>query len=205
MRCHIAAFDGLPMERQWSERHWRTGGSPEHILYDRMKTAVIGEDEVGVVTYNTSLVALLNHYGTIPRACQPYRAKTKGKVEPPFRYIRQDFFLARMFRNIDDLNAQFDLWRTGIANPRTHATTLRVVDEAFVEEQPSLNSLPAIPYDAVLTVERRVSHEGMISVAGNYYSVPPLGSMLCMRLPGNGHDAQTRAGGAEPHPRGADL
>ncbi len=160
MRCHIAAFEAM-------------GGSPEHILYDRMKTAVIGEDEAGIVTYNTSLVALLNHYGTVPRACRPYRAKTKGKVERPFRYIRQDFFLARPFRNIDDLNAQFDLWRTGIANPRTHATTLRVVDEAFAEELPSLKPLPAIPYNAVLTVERRVSHEGMVSVAGNYYSVPP--------------------------------
>lgn len=159
MRCHIAAFDAM-------------SGSPEHILYDRMKTAVIGEDEAGVVTYNTSLVALLNHYGTVPRACQPYRAKTKGKVERPFRYIRQDFFLARTFRNIDDLNAQFETWYTQIAKPRTHATTLRVVNEAFAEEQRSLKPLPAIPYDAVLTVERRVSHEGMISVAGNHYSVP---------------------------------
>lgn len=159
MRCHIAAFEAM-------------GGSPEHILYDCMKTALIGEDEAGIVTYNTSLVALLNHYGTVPRACRPYRAKTKGKVELPFRYIRQDFFLARTFRNIDDLNAQFDLWRTGIANPRVHATTLRVVDEAFAEEQPSLKPLPTIPYNAVLTVERRVSHEGMVSVAGNNYSVP---------------------------------
>lgn len=47
-----------------------------------------------------------------------------------------------------------------------------MVDEAFAEEQPSLKPLPAIPYNAVLTVERRVSHEGMVSVAGNYYSVP---------------------------------
>jgi hypothetical protein len=30
----------------------------------------------------------------------------KGKVERPFRYIREDFFLARSFRNLDDLNAQ---------------------------------------------------------------------------------------------------
>lgn len=66
-----------------------------------MKTAVIGEDEVGVVTYNAALVGLLNHYGAVLRACQPYRAKTKGKVERLFRYIRQDFFLARTFRNID--------------------------------------------------------------------------------------------------------
>lgn len=40
-------------------------------MYDRMKTAVTGEDAAGVVTYNTSLVALLAHYGSAPRACQP--------------------------------------------------------------------------------------------------------------------------------------
>lgn len=177
MRCHIAAFEAM-------------GGSPEHILYDRMKTAVIGEDESGVVTYNKSLVALLNHYGTVPRACQPYRAKTKGKVERPFRYIRQDFFLARTFRNIDDLNAQFDLWRTGIANPRTHATTLRIVDEAFAEEQSSLKPLPAIPYNAVLTVERRVSHEGMISVAGNSYSVPDTTRKRVLEVQNHTHEVR---------------
>ena len=84
LRCHIDAFAAM-------------GGAPSHLLYDRMKTAVIGESEEGVVTYNTSLVALLNHYGAIPRACRPYRAKTKGKVERPYRYVRQDFFLARSF------------------------------------------------------------------------------------------------------------
>ena len=36
------------------------------------------------------LVALANHYGYQPRACRPYRAQTKGKVERPYRYIRQD-------------------------------------------------------------------------------------------------------------------
>ena len=159
LRCHISAFAAM-------------GGAPAEVLYDRMKTAVIGEDADGVVTYNTSLVALLNHYGSLPKACRPYRAKTKGKVERPFRYIRQDFFLARTFRNLDDLNAQFEAWRTEIANPRRHATTGRIVDEAFAEEQPALKSLPVIAYNAVLTVERRVSHEGMVSVAGNYYSVP---------------------------------
>jgi len=159
LRCHIDAFVAM-------------GGAPSELLYDRMKTAVIGEDAEGVVTYNSSLVALLNHYGAIPRACRPYRAKTKGKVERPYRYIRQDFFLARTFRNMEDLNRQFDTWRREIANPRVHATTGRVVDAHFAEEKPVLRALPTIPYSAVLTVERRVSHEGMVSVGGNLYSVP---------------------------------
>ncbi|MEO0994936.1 MAG: IS21 family transposase [Pseudomonadota bacterium] len=159
LRCHIAAFEAM-------------GGVPAEVLYDRMKTAVIGEDSEGVVTYNASLVALLGHYGAAPRACQPYRAKTKGKVERPYRYVRQDFFLARSFRDLDDLNAQFDAWRTEIANPRRHATTGRIVDEHFAEEKASLIPLPAIPYSAVLTVERRVTKDGMVSVGGNQYSVP---------------------------------
>jgi len=159
LRCHIAAFEAI-------------GGVTTEILYDRMKTTVIGESPDGVITYNTSLVALLGHYGAAPRACRPYRAKTKGKLERPYRYIRQDFFLARSFRDLDDLNAQFDAWRTTIANPRLHATTGRVVDEHFAAEKPSLIPLPAIPYGAVLTVERRITKDGMISVAGNPYSVP---------------------------------
>ena len=87
LRCHIDAFAAMD-------------GAPSELLYDRMKTAVIGEDAGGVVQYNASLVALLNHYGAVPRACRPYRAKTKGKIERPYRYIREDFFLARTFRDL---------------------------------------------------------------------------------------------------------
>ena len=159
LRCHVAAFDAC-------------GGATGEVLYDRMKTAVLGEDADGTVVYNSSLVAMLDHYGSAPKACKAYRAKTKGKVERPFRYIRQDFFLGRTFRNMGDLNAQFDQWRAEIANPRVHATTNTGVNAAFAQEQTFLIPLPAHPYDAVLTVERRVSHEGMVSVGGNLYSVP---------------------------------
>jgi transposase len=159
LRCHIDAFAAM-------------GGAPSELLYDRMKTAVTGESAEGVVAYNPSLVGLLNHYGAVPRACRPYRAQTKGKVERPYRYVREDFFLARSFRDLDDLNAQFEAWRTSVANARVHATTRRVVEEHFAEERPALIAHPAVPYSAVLTVERRVSREGMVSVGGNLYSVP---------------------------------
>ncbi|MEO0360999.1 MAG: IS21 family transposase, partial [Pseudomonadota bacterium] len=45
-------------------------------------------------------------------------------------------------------------------------------DEAFAEERPALTPPPAIPYSAVLTIERRVTKDGMISVGGNHYFVP---------------------------------
>ena len=149
LRCHIAALEAI-------------GGTPHEILYDRMKTAVIGEDADGLVVYNRGLLDLARHYGFQPRACRPYRPKTKGKVERPFRYIREDFFLGGAFRNLVDT----------VANPRVHATTQRIVNEAFGEEKPALKPLPLAPYRTVLKLERRVSHEGMVSVGGNLYSVP---------------------------------
>jgi transposase len=159
LRCHIAAFADL-------------GGIPEEILYDRMKTAVIGEATEGGIVYNRTLLDFAGYYRFHPKACRPYRAKTKGKVERPFRYIRQDFFLGRTFRNLDDLNAQLADWLATVANVRVHATTRRVVAEAFAEEKPKLQDLPTLPFGSVLKLERRVSHEGMVSVGGNLYSVP---------------------------------
>lgn len=70
LRCHIAGFEAI-------------GGVTGEILYDRMKTAVIGEDADGVITYNASLVALIGHYGSGPLACNAYRAKTTDEIEHP--------------------------------------------------------------------------------------------------------------------------
>jgi transposase len=63
LRCHIAALEAI-------------GGVPREILYDRMKTAVIGEDPDGLVIYNRALLDLARHYGFQPRDCRPYRPKT---------------------------------------------------------------------------------------------------------------------------------
>ena len=48
----------------------------------------------------------------------------------------------------------------------------QIVAEAFTAEQPELQSLPEHRFDAVLKLERRVSHDGFVAIGGNYYSVP---------------------------------
>ncbi len=159
VRCHIAAFNEF-------------GGTPRQCLYDRMKTAVIGEPEPGNVVYHPTLVSLGSHYGFMPRACKPYRAKTKGKVERPFVYVRQDFFLGKRFDDINDLNEQFTDWRRNIANQRLHGTTQRIVSEALAQEQSALVALPSGSFNDVLTMDRRITRDGMVSVDGNLYSVP---------------------------------
>ncbi len=160
LRCHMEAFEHF-------------GGVPREILYDRMKTAVLGEpDEDKPIIYNAKLLACGAHYGFVPRACQPYRAQTKGKVERPYRYIRADFFMARHFLDLADMNQQLRCWLDTVANVRLHGTTDRIVAEHFQQERPSLQALPSGRFDAVIRLQRRLSHEGCVSVGGNYYSVP---------------------------------
>lgn len=160
LRCHMEAFEHF-------------GGVPREILYDRMKTAVLGEPDCDKpIIYNAKMLACGAHYGFVPRACQPYRAQTKGKVERPYRYIRADFFMARRFADIDDMNGQLRHWLGTVANVRLHGTTDRIVSEHFAQERPALQPLPAGRFDAVLRMQRRLSHEGCVSVGGNYYSVP---------------------------------
>jgi len=160
LRCHIEAFEHF-------------GGAPREILYDRMKTAVLGESDVDQsIVYNAKLVACGAHYGFVPRACQAYRPQTKGKIERPYRYIRADFFMARRFADVEDMNRQLREWLDAVANVRRHGTTDRIVAEHYAEERCALQPLPAGRFDAVLCVERRLSRDGCVSVGGNYYSVP---------------------------------
>ncbi len=160
MRRHIAASGAM-------------GGAPGEIPHDRMKTAVIVEEDAGVVTHSGSPVAPLNRYGSARGARKPYRARTKGRVERPFRYIRRDLFAARTFRNTDDPDARSDAWRHGIASPRVQATAERVVDEALAGGRPAPGPSPAIPRGAGPAVERRVGHGGMVPADGGHGGMVP--------------------------------
>lgn len=160
VRCHELAFEHF-------------GGTPRQILYDRMKTAVLGDHLDGKhIVYNDKLLALAKHYGFEPKACRAYRAKTKGKVERPFRYVRADFFMGRSFANLADLNRQWRHWLDSVAHQRVHGTTDQVVNEHFAQERQALQSLPVARIDLVLQLHRRASRDGFVSVEGNYYSVP---------------------------------
>ena len=159
MSGHIGAFEAL-------------NGVPRTVLYDRMKTAVIDKPVDGKIRYNTSLVGLLNYYQAIPRACRPYRAKTKGKVENLVSYIRKGFFLGREFEDLDDLNRRFTIWCNEVAHQRRHGTTRRIVFEALAEERSHLQALPGQRYDVVLQTTCKVNREGMVTFETNRYSVP---------------------------------
>ena len=101
------------------------GGVPAELLFDQMKAVIVDDqrDDGGRLLENAEFVRFAAHWGFRVRACRPYRAKTKGKVERPISYVRQNFFYGRSFLNDADLNAQALSWLQQVANVRRHRTT----------------------------------------------------------------------------------
>jgi transposase len=98
------------------------GGVPQELLFDQMK-AVITRDlrlEGGALIRNAEFLRFAHHWGFTPRACRPYRAQTKGKVERPVRYVRGNFVYGRTFLHDADLDQQRQLWLERVANVRVH-------------------------------------------------------------------------------------
>jgi hypothetical protein len=89
--------------------------------------AVITRDlrlEGGALIRNGEFLRFAHHWGFAPRACRPYRAQTKGKVERPVRYLRGNFVYGRTFLHDADLDHQRQHWLDRVANLRVHGTTL---------------------------------------------------------------------------------
>jgi transposase len=148
------------------------GGVPRTVLFDRMKTAVVGATADGSAVFNAELARFARHCGFTPRACQPYRAKTKGRVERSVAYLRDSFFYGRTFRDLADLNAQCATWLGETANARLHGTTRTAPATRLPDEQAHLRPVPAEPYVPLVTVGRRITRDGFVSYNGNDYSVP---------------------------------
>jgi transposase len=132
------------------------GGVPHELLFDQMK-AVITRDlrlEGGALVRNLEFLRFAGHWGFTPRACRPYRAQTKGKVERPVRYLRGNFVYGRTFLDDGDLDAQRQQWLERVANVRIHATTqVRPRDRFDREERFLLQPLAERPYTSLI-VER---------------------------------------------------
>ncbi len=105
----------------------------------------------GALIQNLEFLRFAGHWSFTPRACRPYRAQTKGKVERPVRYLRGNFVYGRTFANDGDLDQQCRQWLDDVANVRRHATTReRPRDRFDRDERLCLQPLASRPYASVL-------------------------------------------------------
>lgn len=149
------------------------GGIPKEILYDRVKTVVLGVDDRGETRWQPAFHDFALYWGFRPRLCSAYRAQTKGKIERGIGYVRQSFLCAAQAVDIPDLSRQLHAWVWGVANRRVHGTTYRVVYEAWEEEKRHLLPVAgryAYPY--VEQESRKVAKDAYIAYQSNRYSAP---------------------------------
>jgi hypothetical protein len=140
---------------------------------DNQKSAVLQASNTGKPKFNERFVDLAGHYGFTPRACRPYRARTKGKDERMVGYIKHNFFVRyRRFESWVHLNQLAEQWLREEADPRVQGTVKEVVAERFERERPHLNPLPTVRYDTSYLEYRQAAWDGYIEVRGNRYSVP---------------------------------
>lgn len=157
LRCHQHAFEYF-------------GGGPREVLHDNLKSAVLERDADGNIHWNPRYLDFALAHGFRPRACQPYRAQTKGKVERGVRYVRVNFWPGLQVSGLADLNQQALAWCNTVANPRIHATTGETPFSRLPQEK--LQPLPVARYDTGIVALRRASRDCLVSYEGNYYSVP---------------------------------
>lgn len=149
------------------------GGVTEEVLVDNQKSTVLQASNTGSPKFNERFVDLAGYYGFTPRACKPYRARTKGKDERMVGYIKHNFFVRyRRFASWAHLNQLAEQWLREEADPRLQGTVKEVVAERFEREKPSLKPLPAARYDTSYLEYRQAAWDGYIEVRGNRYSVP---------------------------------
>jgi hypothetical protein len=94
-------------------------------------------------------------------------------VEKAIKFVRDAFFAARTFADLDDLNAQAEAWCRGqAAGRRCPEDQTRSVAEVFAEEAPRLLKQPDNPYPVVERVAVKVGKTPYVRFDLNDYSVP---------------------------------
>jgi transposase len=176
-RMHIRAS---ARERQvdWFEgmegTFLRFGGVPTEILFDNARALVEHHDAATrEVRFNARLHAFARYWGFSPRACAPYRARTKGKDERGVGYVKRNAIAGRRFRSWGAFEMHLDQWNREVADVRVHGTTGELPIIRFAQEVGALRPLSGrAPFGQLRDLVRKVQPDCAIDLDTNSYSVP---------------------------------
>ena len=176
-RCYVEVFGSL-RQRDWIaglERAFQHfGGVPEELLTDNAKPLVNCHPTGRKAVFHPEFEAFCRHWGVVPRACQPFRARTKGKVENGVGYVKRNALGGLEFASDVALDEHLAGWMLNVADVRIHGTTHERPIDRFEAEKSALRPILIHPsYLRVRSFARKVSTDFRIDVDTNRYSVPP--------------------------------
>ena len=148
------------------------GGLSRVVLYDNLKSVVL-ERQGDAIRFHPTLLEFAAHYRFEPRPVAVARGNEKGRVERAIRYVRDNFFAARQWRDLDDLNAQAEAWCQGQAADRPCPEDRSIsVRAAFAQEQPKLLALPDNPFPTDERQEVSAGKTPYVRFDRNDYTIP---------------------------------
>lgn len=176
------------------------GGVPKLARTDRM--GALGLSQGRRFVLHAPTLEFARHHGTEIKACQAGDAKRKGKVERPFRDLKESFLQELVVTgvpdSIDELNDRAQRWVTARVHDRPHRSTGVAPATRMEAERWFLSGLPARRFDTDYVETRRV-HRALPFVAweGVRYSVPPacLGQTVEARVAVDGSELTVRWAG----------
>lgn len=122
------------------------------------------------------------YYGFQVDLCQPGKPRTKGKVENSVRYVRRNFLQRKHEPSLEAWNNDAVVWLETVANAKPNQTTGIAPDVRFMDEQVALLPLGNIQPYVVTKWEKRLVHEGYISIKSKRYSVPSQSALKEVRI-----------------------
>lgn len=197
-RCYIEIFGGL-RQRDWimgMEHAFRYfDGAPEELLTDNAKPLVLGR-KGGRPQFHPEFQAFCRHWAVLPRACQPFRARTKGKVENGVGYAKGNALGRLEWASDEALDEHLTWWMREVADVRIHGTTRERPIDRFELEKAALKHIGNHPsYLRVRHFTRKVASDGRIDVDTNHYSVPPQYVGVTLEVRVEGEDLQVTSQG----------
>jgi transposase len=150
------------------------GGLPRTLLGDNARALVLGRDRAtGTVSFHPTYLAFCRDWDVQPRACAPYRARTKGKTEAGVKYVKRNALADQAFDSFGALEQHLAEWIT-LADQRCHGTTREAPIVRFERDERAV--LRALPLRALRQrtqrLRRRVALDAFVDVDTVRYSVP---------------------------------
>lgn len=150
------------------------GGIPRTLLGDNARPLVRARDRAtGTVIFHPAYLAFCRDWDVQPRACAPYRARTKGKTEAGVKYVKRNALADQAFDSFAALEQHLAEWMA-VADQRRHGTTREAPIVRFErDERVLLRPLPArVLPRREQRLRRRVALDALIDVDTVRYSVP---------------------------------
>ena len=172
--CFSLKVDAAAIYEAIQELFDDLGGVTVELLIDNPKALVIennpkSEDEI---RYNPQALMLAKHLGTELNACPCYWPRKKGKIESPFKYIKEQFIKGNTFATMEELNRRGKKFISKWCD-EVHGTTKRIPNKHYLlEEKATLLPLPKTHYRIQKLRPRIISPDSYISIGGCKYSVP---------------------------------